>query len=200
MTRPISALLLVALLLALPLLAIGGCMGYTTYPPAEGQLASSDINGPPADEIMIEALRRTIERHPPVGSGVAVINLPEGVHDRAYGVIGYRVDDVTDVPVRVMQPALESHPTYHITRLWVRGDRAEVDVLRPVEELGPSPTGEVIVQAVTVYLRGGFREWHVVRTRPWVIGTDALPEPHYYGVGEPVSEPGDRPVEQRSGR
>jgi len=165
-------------------LPLGGCIGYTTYPPANGQLASDDINGPPADELMIEALRWTIERHPPEGGGAAVINLPEGVHDRAYRIIEYRLDDATATPVRAMAPGLEGSPTYHVVRLWVRADRAEVDVLRPVSELGPSPSGDPIIQAVTIHLRGGLREWRVERTRPWVIGTDALPEPHYVGVAE----------------
>lgn len=163
-------------------LALTGCIGYTTYPPADWQLASEDISGPPADEIMTESLVWAIEKYPPAGSGPAVINLPEGVHDRAYRVIGHRVDDRTAIEVRPMAPGLDVAPTYHVTRLWVRSDRAEVDVLRPVEELGPSPTGNPIVQAVTVHLKGGISAWRVVRTRPWVIGADAIPEPHEIGA------------------
>lgn len=162
--------------------AMSGCVGYTTYPPADWQLASGDISGPPADEIMTEALVWAIEKYPPAGSGPAVINLPEGVHDRAYRVIGQRVDARTGIEVRPMASGLDVAPTYHVTRLWVRSDRAEVDVLRPVEELGPSPTGNPIVQAVTVHLKGGISAWRVVRTRPWVIGADAIPEPHEIGA------------------
>lgn len=161
-----------------PLLLLTGCVGYTTYPPADWQTASGDISGPPADELMTESLRHVIDRYPPGGVGTIAINLPEGVHDRAYGVIARRVGpDV--VP---MAPGLESMPTYHVTRIWVRGTRAEVDVLRPVGELGPSPSGEPIIQAVTVQLEGGLSRWRVMRVRPWVIGSEAVPEPHYFGV------------------
>lgn len=166
---------------SLMLAAVAGCVGYTTYPPADGQLASDDISGPPADEIMTEALVWVIDRNPPIGSGPAVINLPEGVRDRAYRVIASRVDARTPIEVLPMSAGLEVAPTYHITRLWVRGTEAEVDVIRPVEELGASPTGHPIVQAVTVHLRGGLSSWRVERARPWVIGTDEIPAAHEIG-------------------
>ena len=159
------------------LLAMPGCVGYTTYPPADWQLASDDINGPPADELMIAALGAVIDRFPPPAGADPVIDLPAGVKSRVYGVIVDRVGR----HARAMAPGLESEPTYHVTRIWARGSKAEVDVLRPVGELGPSPTGEPIVQAVTVFLEGGFSRWRVVRMRPWVIGAEGLPEPHYIG-------------------
>lgn len=159
---------------------LGGCVGYTTYPPADRQIASRDINGPPADEIMTEALRWTISRYPPAGGGLVAINLPEAVHDRAYSVVAYRVGP----DAVAMARGNESMPTYHVTRVWVRGDRAEVDVLRPVDELGPSPRGDPIVQALTLTLEGGMRPWRVVRSRPWVIGMDSIPPLHYMGEDE----------------
>lgn len=166
---------LLALLALLP--ALGGCVGNTTYPPADWQTASRNINAPPADEIMIESLRWAIERHPPATPGPVAINLPMGVQDRTYGVIVARIGGEA-VP---MERGREHLPTYHITRLWVRGDRAEVDVLRPVEELGPSPSGVPIVQALTVQLKGGMTPWRVVRSRPWVIGSESIPPLHFYG-------------------
>ncbi len=179
MARSRTPLALIALAAAPWVAGLTGCVGYTTYPPANWQLAGDDINGPPADEIMIESLRWAIDRYPPAGAGDIAINLPEGVHDRSYGVIVGRVGGDA-VP---MERGREHLPTYHITRLWVRGDKAEVDVIRPVEELGPSPTGEPIVQALTVRLEGGMRQWRVVRSRPWVLGTDEIPPLHYRGDG-----------------
>ncbi len=168
------------------LLAMPGCVGYTTYPPADWQLASDDINGPPADELMIASLAAVIDRFPPPPGTRPVVNLPAAVKDRVYGVIVDRVGR----GARPMAPGLESEPTYHVTRIWARGTKAEVDVLRPVVELGPSPSGEPIVQAVTVYLEGGFRRWRVVRMRPWVIGADELPAPHPIGVEQDAAAPG----------
>lgn len=175
MSRSILFILIAA---ALP--ALSGCVGYTTYPPADWQLASDDINGPPADELMIAALGAVIDRFPTPAGADPVIDLPAGVNSRVYGVIVSRVGR----GARAMAPGLESEPTYHVTRIWARGTKAEVDVLRPVGELGPSPTGEPIVQAVAVYLEGGFTRWRVVRMRPWVIGADELPEPHYIGEND----------------
>ncbi|HHN79088.1 MAG TPA: hypothetical protein ENK11_10520 [Phycisphaerales bacterium] len=175
MSRTTIILLISAILLALP-----GCVGYVTYPPADWQTASDDINGPPADELMIAALGAVIDRFPPPGGAEPVLNLPPAVKDRVYGVIVDRVGR----GARAMAPGLESEPTYHVTRIWARGAKAEVDVLRPVGELGPSPSGEPIVQAVTVYLEGGLNRWRVVRMRPWVIGAEGLPEPHYIGVDD----------------
>ncbi|USO00125.1 MAG: hypothetical protein H6810_05535 [Phycisphaeraceae bacterium] len=178
-----------ALAVIMGLALLTGCVGYTTYPPADWQLASDSISGPPADELMTVSLRYVIDRYPPAGGGTIVVNLPEGVNDRAYGVIASRVGgDV--VP---MARGLEGLPTYHVTRIWVRGTKAEVDVLRPVGELGASPTGRPIIQAMTVRLEGGVREWHVVRTRPWVIGEEEVPSPHYYGEESEGSPDGGAP-------
>ena len=49
---PLAAGLLAAGLLG----SLAGCVGYTTYPAASWQLASDEMNGPPADEVMIEAV------------------------------------------------------------------------------------------------------------------------------------------------
>jgi hypothetical protein len=180
-TPPALALLAVGLLATLP-----GCVGYTTYPAASWQLASDNMNGPPADEIMIESIRWAVERYESGGEGSIAVNLPDAVKDRTYGIITYRAGERV-VPVSEETAGL---PTYHLTRLWVRGDKAEVDLLRPVSELGASPTGQPIIQAVTVYLKGGLREWRVERARHWRIGTDAVPQLHFFGSGdEPLPAP-----------
>lgn len=169
--------------------SLAGCVGYTTYPAASWQVASGEMNGPPADEIMIESVRWAVNRYETGTSGSLAINLPDVVRDRTYGVIAARAGERV-VP---MERGLEDLPTYHLTRLWVRGDKAEVDLLRPVNELGASPTGEPIIQAVTLYVQGGLQSWRVERARHWKIGTDAVPPLHYYGDGdEPIdSEPND---------
>jgi hypothetical protein len=157
-----------------------GCVGYTTYPAADWQLASDDMNGPPADEIMTESVRWAVERYEAGRDGSIAINLPDVVRDRTYSIVAFRAGERV-VPLDGENTRL---PTYHLTRLWVRGDKAEVDLLRPVSELGASPTGDPIIQAVTVYLEGGFSQWRVTRARHWKIGTDAVPSPHYFGEGD----------------
>lgn len=178
---PLAAGLLAAGLLG----SLAGCVGYTTYPAASWQVASDEMNGPPADEIMIAAVRWSVDRYEEGTTGSVAINLPDVVRDRTYGIVAYRAGD----RVVAVEPGLENLPTYHLTRLWVRGDKAEVDLLRPVNELGASPTGAPIIQAVTVYLEGGLHAWRVERARHWRIGTDAVPPLHYIGEGDgPIAE------------
>ena len=169
-------------LLGLSALALGlpGCVGDTTYPAANWQLASDDMNGPPADEIMIESVRWAVDRYEAGTEGPVAINLPDVVRDRTYSIVAYRAGE----RVEPLERDRADLPTYHLTRLWVRGDKAEVDLLRPVTELGASPTGRPIIQAVTIYLEGGLRQWRVVRARHWRIGTDAVPPLHYFGEGD----------------
>lgn len=156
---------------------LSGCVGYTTYPAASWQVASDEMNGPPADEIMIESIEWAVDRYEAGSGGSVAINLPDVVRDRTYRIIAHQAGERV-VP---MQPGLEDLPTYHLVRLWVRGDKAEVDLLRPVNDLGASPTGEQIVQAVTLYIEGGLHRWRVERARHWNIGDDAVPPLHYLG-------------------
>ena len=167
-----------------------GCIGYTTYPAASWQVASDEMNGPPADEIMIASIKWAIDRYEEGSGGSVAINLPDVVRDRAYRVIATRSGERA-VP---MQPGLEDLPTYHLVRLWVRGEKAEVDLLRPVTDIGASPTGNQIVQAVTIYLEGGLHRWRVERARHWYIGTDEVPELHYLGADTPENEPDSEPM------
>ena len=167
-------------------LGLAGCIGYTTYPAASWQVASNEMNGPPADEIMIASIKWAMNRYEEGSGGSVAVNLPDVVRDRTYSVIVSRSGDRA-VP---MEPGLEDLPTYHLVRLWVRGEKAEVDLLRPVTDLGASPTGEQIVQAVTLYLEGGLHRWRVERARHWSIGTDAVPALHYLGVETPETDSG----------
>ena len=160
--------------------SLGGCVGYTTYPAASWQAASAEMNGPPADEIMVESVRWAVNRYEAGTTGSIAINLPEVVRDRTYSIIAFQAGE----RVVAMERGLEDLPTYHLTRLWVRGDKAEVDLLRPVNELGASPTGDPIIQAVTLYIEGGLHAWRVERARHWKIGTDAVPPLHFYGDGD----------------
>ena len=189
MSRTFSGPVLGAALLGgSALLGLPGCVGYTTYPAASWQIASDNMNGPPADEIMIESVRWAVDRYETDSADPIAINLPDVVEDRTYRIIAFRAGEL----VLPLDRSTADLPTYHLTRLWVRGDKAEVDLLRPVDELGDSPTGRPIIQAVTVYLEGGLHQWRVERARHWKIGTDAVPALHYYGEGdEPMLEPED---------
>mgnify|MGYP000597035653 CR=1 FL=1 len=170
------------------LAALSGCVGYNVYPKQEGVNAGfTNPNSDPFPPIMTESLRWVITRFPavaaaewspplgvpPEGSRFA-INLPVGVNRSVYlrtvERIGYGA-----VP---MQPGNEGLPTYHISRIWISGDEAKVDVIRPL--LMPAGVqSKPITEAITVRLRGGMQPWHVTSHRPWAINTLPVPELNY---------------------
>lgn len=176
---------------------IGGCVGFATYPPIQGSLAVRDPNSPAMEEVMRAALAWTVTNFPPeYGSkapsdGPYAINLPEGVRRRVYLSAAKELGD----RARPMTPESESLPTYHIKRIRISENRAEVDVLRPVAEIGESPLGEHMHQQITVYLEGGWSPWHVVRHRAWAIGAFTPPPPYYMPIDDrtpPLPEPSPR--------
>ena len=80
--------------------------------------------------------------------------------------------------VPLTHESLESgQPIFDVTRVWIRGDAATIDVLRPMPELGKSPDGKPIFQPVTVRLEGGFSPSRVVHARIWNPGDEVQPAP-----------------------
>lgn len=189
------AFVLVAALIAGP----GGCVGYNTYPPVPGQRAFTHPNSPAVHQLMSESLRWVVRRYPPDGEpGMLqpeveydeprlVINLPEGILRNVYLRVARNVGQGA-VPVT---PETEHLPTYHVAQLWVRGDRAKVDVLRPVPGL-VMRDGEQVHQGITVHLRGGPRPWRVTTHRVWTIGAMETP-PLTYLPPETPPEPEPEP-------
>jgi hypothetical protein len=74
-----------------------------------------------------------------------------------------------------LSPATEHLPTYIVSRIWVGGDAAKVDLYRPVLRRGSPP----LYQGVTVNLRGGLRDWYVTSHKVWLIGAMPTPEKNY---------------------
>ncbi len=151
-----------------------GCVGFQSYPPVGGDFASNNPNSSAMTELMIESMRWVRERHP--SEGPYAISFPEGMLRKRTLQIVERIDDPE---ARAMAPGLETWPTYHIARIWVRGDEAEVDVFRPVMDLS-APDGQGAVhQAMTLSFRGGVQPWRVVSHRTWMIGALNTPPLHY---------------------
>jgi len=174
-----SAALALAALAALP-----ACVGYANYPPIEGDTAANDPNAQPFSGIMVGALKYTIERHPVEGQ--YAVNLPEGMlRHRALQII----DRLDDPAARPMTPETVALPTYHVSRVWIRGTEAEVDVHRPLPVLtgAAQPTTH---QMATLYMTSGFNEWRVERVRPYAMGAFPPPEPSF--IPEPPPEPQPR--------
>lgn len=173
---------------------MGGCAGYATYPRADGSTAISDLNSAPVNTIMATSLAWAAYKYPVAPEGEQApfaINLPEGVKPETYD---YVVRQIGGGAVPLTHDTADL-PTFHIGLIRVRGDEAQVDVLRPVLELSPSPAGETVYQQVTVRLEGGLSPWRVVGRREWTVGAFPTPAPNYYDdlLNPPAPEPEPEP-------
>ncbi len=180
-------------LLALPLAAmfVPGCVGHNVINPVvDGERGFSNPNSDPIPPLMIESVRWVATRYPPEesaewsaggaplpdsGAGIPgprfAVNLPQGVNALVY----QRVCDLIAFGAVPMQEGNESLPTYHVSRIWVQGDEARVDVIRPIKGLESVAGGRPITQPITVRLRGGLSPWHVTSHNVWSF--NSLPTP-----------------------
>ncbi|MBY0308931.1 MAG: hypothetical protein K2Q09_09335 [Phycisphaerales bacterium] len=174
-------------LVALGLCALAGIGGagcvQSTWPPIEegkSQSNPSQINSAPTPKVIGEALSFVTLRYPPVGLAERgrlydvpfAFCLPPGADADAYDLIARRVQ-------RGAQPATDANtdlPTYYVSRVIVRGVTAEVDVLRPVPELGADAQGRARYQGVTVYLLGSLSTWKADRHHTFPVGLFEVPE------------------------
>ena len=158
-------------------LAAGACntVHHTSYPSSLGVAATpgEDPNGATLSALMAAAARWAVEHYPPPTEEYA-LNLPAGLKREWYlatvNAVGPNARPLTDETAHL--------PTYHVGRIWVRSDRAKVDVTRPVFTLGQ--TASPLDQTTTVWLRRtGWTSWRVEHTQPWAIGVVPTPEPYY---------------------
>ncbi len=161
---------------------VAGCQQYSTAPGVPTARGIPETpNRPAAVTSMIEAVRYVATRYPPgslredaptVAEAMAleapyelVVNPPRGLRRVYYERLVRQVGPLASAASAesIGGPA----PVFHITRVWMRFDKATIDVLRPMVELGPGPDGRPIYQMVTVRLEGGLRPWRVVHARAW---------------------------------
>lgn len=174
--------------LACSLLVAGvlpGCStGFATYPPTPGQTASANPNGPIFETAVVAALRDVIERYPPppelVPSDAGTLSRPERVAINLFD--GVRPDVAESTAARVgggAAPLFEETadlPTYHVTRVWLRGGRAEVDIICPVV----TRRGARTTQMVTLEMQSTLGGYRVDRRREWTVGAFPAPAPFRY--------------------
>lgn len=155
---------------------LGGCVGYNVYPPMEGERGFSNVNSDPFPPLMTESLKWVVLRYPPnehgeyyepakgnVGVNEFAVNLPTGVN-RA---LGERIAKNIGMGAQPMLPGNEKLPIYSISRIWVQGDEAKVDIVRPVFNVAYDGQGAPVTQGITVRLRGGLEQWRVTSHRLW---------------------------------
>ncbi len=143
-------------------IAMTGCAPVATYPPDQGAL---DLSGPrtePVPTLMTEAIRFAHYRYGE--DGEFAINLPPGTPPQVYGWVIRRLG-----AGHPMQDPAE--PTYHVTKVLVRGRHGFVDLFYPTE--GGA------YQFATISLEGDFVSgYRHVGTRLWSTG-DEPPPPHF---------------------
>lgn len=202
-TRLPSRRSLATLLLAAAALASTGCVGYHVYPPIEGERGFTNVNSDPFPPLLTESLRWVVLRYPPnasaewtqpaagnVGITNYAVNLPVGTNPLLYE----RIVKSIGPGAQPMLPGNESLPTYHIARVWVSGDDAKVDVIRPVVGVVMAGNQPALNQAITLRLRGGLANWHVTSHKEWAFNALVPPAPNYLdgtpaSAGEPAQEP-----------
>ena len=108
---------------------LAGCATYANYPSIGNDMAVNDPNVAPLPELCERSLTLVIDRYP-VG-GEYVINFPRGMErTRALSL----AEKIGGDQARIVSPESEGLPVYHVSRIWLRGDGADVDVIRPVVE------------------------------------------------------------------
>lgn len=177
--------------------ALSGCAGYANYP----QIGANDVavnnpNAAPTPEAAFTALRWVVRRYPV--QGAYTVNMPSGTYRRT----GERmIELLRDPEARLLTPENQHLPCYHIKRVWIRGERATVEILRPV--LKPPmdvPSGapsSPLYQSFWVKCEAGWKPWRVVHARAWPIGSDA--PPNLQGWPESAPAPGNRLADPATG-
>lgn len=177
---------------------IAGCTSTTNYPEIEGATGTfEDPNEWRTVAAMIVAVRYVGNRYEPghlpqyntidpaeaAESMVAypfVLNAPPGLrkvyYDRLCREVGESVEPMNSaVAEQVANNQETDTPVIHIGRVWIREQRAEVDVYRPMPELDRGRDGKLVYQMVTVRLSGGIQPWRAVHARAWAPGAFATP-------------------------
>jgi len=154
-----------------------GCVGYATYPAAEGQTAWAGANAPPITEATIAALAWAAERtelpETPESEPAAAFNHYPGVSRSTYEFVSRRVGD----RLAPLSMATIERPRFHVVQVRLRGADAEVDLLRPVTNMPRGPEGRYPLEPLTLHLESAAGRWRVERRQSFAIGSQQPPEP-----------------------
>lgn len=140
-----------------------GCAAYANYPSIGDDAAVNDPNIAPLPELVTRSLVWVVDAYPVEGG--FVLNLPEGMDRKKAALIAERVGRGAEL----VSSESMGLPVYHVTRIRLRGDRGEVDVLRPVSGAGGAH------QMVTVRLGSRLGTWEVRTTKVWPVGSGDVP-------------------------
>lgn len=149
-------------LLVLGCLALAGCGIYANVPPQTGDIATHDPNHPTIQKVMAIALRAVMEEQPL--SGEYTVVLPPGTLPETYnGILPHVGRGATwssggNAPIP---------PVVEVKQVRVRGEKAEVDVVRPSSGGAGEGPPMLVTAKLTYDLIGG---WNVRTLRLWRAG------------------------------
>lgn len=190
------------------LVSLGGCVGYDSYPSQSDRSvlrspASGFMLAPVAEAVRWASVRYPVEHNAEWRSqgeqvlaapadhlgGPFAVNLPQGVSHESYVETMARIGPLA----HALTPETEVLPTFHVLSVWVQGDVARVELLRPVPGMTRAD-GSTVHQPITVKLRGGFRPWRKTFHRVWAMDSIAEPPANYLPY-LPI-DPGDQGAQQ----
>lgn len=152
------------------LLGAGGCVSYTNVPEPSSAPAFKNANTGSSIKVISAGLTRMVNTHPMRDAkGRYAVNLPAGTTPETAN----RIVQLLPVGGVVPYEGMDAMPTYHISRVWLRGARGKVDVVYPIR------TAEGMIDGgVTLWMQGGDQPWNVERMQYWAPGT--VPTPPVY--------------------
>lgn len=182
---------------------ITGCQQYVSAPGIpSAQGIPENPNKPAAISVMVEAVRYVATRYPPGGYDYDAASMqeqaavevpyamqvcpPRGLRRSFYERL---VQNIGPAAQPISPEGLEEGlPTFYVTRVWMRFQKATVDVLRPMPEVGLGPDEKPVYQTVTVRLEGGLEPWRVVHARAWSPNEPTLPQPYFMPDEERIDQ------------
>lgn len=157
---------------------VAGCSAYITYPASEAGVDGpvGSVNALPSPTLQRLALSRVLSRDLASGAydgGAWVMNPTGGLRLTRAEEMRRRVTEVHPGALLVGEAGYERAPVYSVTRVWVRGDEARVDVVRPAPGVDD---GGVSYGRSTVRFRLSGGAWGVQEIYDWPRGAAGEPE------------------------
>jgi len=161
--RTLHRILASALLVALAAVPMTGC--YSSWPLVRGT-GLTDFNNVHTRGALVAAGKWSLQRYKP--SSPVAFNLPAEL--RRSGVL--EVINRIGGGSQVLTPeTAANHTIYHLARITIRNDKAELDVI--------VPTGPETYQMTQLRLVGRFESWRVEVAREWETLVRPIPELAY---------------------
>lgn len=168
-----------------------GCLHANLPGTTHNSLAATDPNVFPAPKLMALSLEYVANRYPPaggVGDGSTptfAFNLPEGMNEKSVALIESMLEGRG---VRATPENVQTLPVYHIVTMWIRGTRAQVEMVYPFPEMGLTPGAKPVYRGVSLTLAQDLSPWRVSRQQLWTVGTIDVPPVRFVaGDGEKAS-------------